>query len=544
MGSSFNKKYNRLNKARYNSMTRPGMGPTRIRDPSVKIAQDWLPLDSFDLQQLKELSANVPTEVHDLRWTGSLEAYDEEFDRITSKKPKTLRRFDNIDSLFVKTSDDPVIEELATEDAGNVFGTDAVIAHIMACTRSALPWDIVATYVAGSIFLDVRDEFEFELHTVNETSNNAPPEGDADAINGHEQLSFEATACHHNFTQQVRALRLHSPAHSQHHILVLPTGCDEETGQQRYNNVIAAALCQHASRWGHFGSNAAPKLLGLCCTKGLTHILLSRVQVLCKSNGKAGEAPLKGEPKTAENPLWDPAEAEEGHEPASLAFRYRSFKLGPGTTVVARTVVHAVSRRNKVTLLPKEAAALGVTERPAYLSCFTLLEYDPKASNTTPWTQIIESQRGNVIATEIKNNAFKLGKAAASAMLAGADFIKLGFLSRPTKSDPDTHAILGISSVPPSQFAQQLGMSTSNAWGILKWFVELVRKHAKNLQEDTPDEEYTAKFVLLRDPNKGAVHLYNVPPETFEGGAEDGAGSDEEGGEGAGWAQDEGAEEA
>ena len=42
-------------------------------------------------------------------------------------------------------------------------------------------------------------------------------------------------------------------------------------------------------------------------------------------------------------------------------------------------------------------------------------------------------------------------------------------------------------------------------WGILRWLVELVRKHAKNLQEDTPDEEYCAKFVLLRDPNVAKV---------------------------------------
>jgi translation initiation factor 3 subunit D len=203
IGSSFNKKYNKLNKARYNSMNRPGMGSIRIRDPSVKIDADWLQLDSFDIQTLKELSTTAPTETQDLRWTGNLEAYDEEYDRINSRKPKALRRFDNIDSLFVKTSDDPVIEELATEDKGNVFGTDAVLAHLMACTRSAMPWDIVATYVAGSIFLDVRDEFEFELHSVNETSNSAPTEGDPDAINGHMQLSLEATACHHNFTQQV-----------------------------------------------------------------------------------------------------------------------------------------------------------------------------------------------------------------------------------------------------------------------------------------------------------------------------------------------------
>jgi translation initiation factor 3 subunit D len=208
---------------------------------------------------------------------------------------------------------------------------------------------------------------------------------------------------------------------------------------------------------------------------------------------------------------------------------------------VARTVVHAVSRKGKIALTPKEQAAAGggITERPAYLSLLSLLEYDPKVAGTTPWSQIIESQRGNVIATEIKNNAFKLGKTAACAMLAGADLVKLGFVSRVTRSDPDSHVLLGLSSVPPSQLASQLGMSPANAWGVLRWFIDLVRKHAKNLQEDTPEEDYVAKFVLLRDPNKPSLHFYSVAPEFGEGGEGEGAGAGEgEGeGEGAGWAR-------
>ncbi len=204
IGSSFNKKYNKLTKARYNSLQRSPFGPMRIREPSVKIDADWLLLESFELGQLKELQANGPTETNDLRWTGSLEAYDEDFDRATSRKPKALRKFDNLDSVFVKTSDDPILEELAGAEAGNVFGTDAVLAHLMACTRSVTPWDIVATYAGGTVFLDVRDAFEFELHSVNETSKEPPAEGEP-AINGRVALTLEATACHHNFTQQVRA---------------------------------------------------------------------------------------------------------------------------------------------------------------------------------------------------------------------------------------------------------------------------------------------------------------------------------------------------
>ncbi len=42
------------------------------------------------------------------------------------------------------------------------------------------------------------------------------------------------------------------------------------------------------------------------------------------------------------------------------------------------------------------------------------------------WKQKLESQRGAVLAIELKNNANKLAKWTASALLAGADYIQLG----------------------------------------------------------------------------------------------------------------------
>ena len=36
------------------------------------------------------------------------------------------------------------------------------------------------------------------------------------------------------------------------------------------------------------------------------------------------------------------------------------------------------------------------------------------------------------------------------------------------------------------------------------------------MQEDTPDDEYMAKFLLLRDGNKPSLMLYSVPLDAFE----------------------------
>ena len=178
----------------------------RRREPSVKVAADWMPLEVVPLAELSKLSTPAPTPV-DLQWAGSLSSFDDEIDRISSKVPRKLKGTDASDFFFVSAKDDPVLQEAAQNDVGDVFVTDTVLSHLMAASRTVTPWDIVITYLPGGIiFLDSRDALEFELHTVNETAH-VPPVEDPEDINGQSQLSIEATTIHQNVTQQVRVER-------------------------------------------------------------------------------------------------------------------------------------------------------------------------------------------------------------------------------------------------------------------------------------------------------------------------------------------------
>lgn len=102
------------------------------------------------------------------------------------------------------------------------------------------------------------------------------------------------------------------------------------------------------------------------------------------------------------------------------------------------------------------------------------------------------------------------------SLLSGADSMKLAFVSRAARADPDNHVIVGTVSYAPPTFAAQQGLSDKNMWGILKWFVGLVRTHAVNLQEGAPDDEYVAKFVLAREPNAPKLSFYSVPADAFD----------------------------
>jgi hypothetical protein len=95
---------------------------------------------------------------------------------------------------------------LLQADAGNVFATDSILAHLMAAPRTVLPWDIVATYLPGGVvFLDVRDPVKFEMATVNENAHVQPPESSPAGgdINGAAALSIEASVINQSIAQAV-----------------------------------------------------------------------------------------------------------------------------------------------------------------------------------------------------------------------------------------------------------------------------------------------------------------------------------------------------
>lgn len=180
--------------------------------------------------------------------------------------------------------------------------------------------------------------------------------------------------------------------------------------------------------------------------------------------------------------------ANEGEEVASVAYRYRRWKLDDDMYLVARCEVQSV---------------VEVSNQRSFLTLNALNEFDPKYSGVD-WRQKLETQRGAVLATELKNNANKLAKWTAQALLASADMMKLGYVSRVHPRDHFNHVILGVAGYKPRDFASQINLNTSNMWGIVKSIVDLCMK----LNE--------GKYVLVKDPSKPQVRIYEVPGDAFE----------------------------
>jgi len=174
---------------------------------------------------------------------------------------------------------------------------------------------------------------------------------------------------------------------------------------------------------------------------------------------------------------------------AGCAYRYREFDLGNKIKLFARTEVDAV------------VVSRGQEQ---YATSFALNEWDSKLSGTPEWRQKIDTQRGGVLANELKNNANKLAKWTAQSLIAGVEQMKVGYVSRNSRNDAYSHVILGTHTYKPPEFAQQIALSVNNMWGIVKMLSEFFM------------EQPEGKYVLMKDPNNPFVRIYGLPEDSSE----------------------------
>jgi len=199
-----------------------------------------------------------------------------------------------------------------------------------------------------------------------------------------------------------------------------------------------------------------------------------------------------------ENPFYNAA--EESAPPASKAYKYRRFDLSTSDEdpmyLVVRAELDAVQRN-------------AISGEDQFVAVHALNEFDSKAQGSggaLDWRSKLVSQRGAVVATEMKNNSCKLARWTVQSILAKADVMKLGFVSRVNPKSNDKHVILGVVGWKPKDFAAQMNLSLSNGWGIVRTIADMVLKQSVD----------DGKFILVKDPNKNILRLYEVPAGSLD----------------------------
>ena len=208
------------------------------------------------------------------------------------------------------------------------------------------------------------------------------------------------------------------------------------------------------------------------------------------------------------NPFEDSDDEEEEEEDpesfaASGAYRYRKFVLpgDPKQTGPGKEDIRMVVRTEVNAFMKPEALPSGkVKDEPKkYVAIHALNEYNPQP--TTSWRQHLDSQRGATLATQLKNNAFKLARWTAEAILSGSDYFKLAFVTRTQSKDSWNHQVLGVQTYSTDAFAAQIGMTKNNMWGIIRSICDIVQSFDDG------------KYLVLKDPTKTVMRLYSVPWE-------------------------------
>lgn len=192
---------------------------------------------------------------------------------------------------------------------------------------------------------------------------------------------------------------------------------------------------------------------------------------------------------------------EDSKNLGSIGYRYRRFNLGNDINLICRCQHDAVSEN-------KNSAT------PQFLTIRALNEYDSKVSGGIDWRSKLESQRGAVLGSEIKNNSYKLAMWTVSSILAGSDYLKLGYVSRESPKNNNSHVILGTQQYKPSDFAAQINLHMDNAWGLLRAIIDICMAQPTGL------------YVIMKHPNKTVMMIYSVPVDSFD--SEEEEDSDEE----------------
>ncbi|KAL8269853.1 hypothetical protein Esti_006223 [Eimeria stiedai] len=173
--------------------------------------------------------------------------------------------------------------------------------------------------------------------------------------------------------------------------------------------------------------------------------------------------------------------------------------LEPLFAYIRRAEVYAKSSVPRADLREARDGDSFTVDGGGYIYICALNEIEPKGQKS--WRSLLETQRGALLATEVRNNACKLRKFVTSAMIAGCDELRLGFVARKTPNDNEQHLILTVHNYQTRDLGRQIGLRPENAWGIARSIVDLL--------DDKPD----GRYVLLKDPTKPVMRLYSRPED-------------------------------
>ncbi|CAO1627949.1 unnamed protein product [Jaminaea pallidilutea] len=416
--------------------------PQRTRDPSVTVGPDWEQLEEIDFVRLAKLRLDVGEPV-DVASYGTLHEYDRGYDRIGSVRfEKPLQPLDRL-RYNPTTSDDPILAEIAAQEPEQTAADEG----------SARPARLFITdSILALLMCASRTVYPWDvLISVNERGDVFFDKRDGGAFD---------------------------------YVTVNENAADPPMEPEDKSTTPGQAAEKGGAAASSINSPANLSLEATYINQNFAFQVVNPSKAMDLPNGA--------------NPFHDAASSTADDQLASSGYRYRKFDLSSSDADPVQMYVR--------TELDAFVAPSTKSGTPQYITIRTLNEWDSRAQGAggaPDWRSKLDAQRGAVVANEMKNNAAKLARWAVQSLLAGADNMKMGYISRATPRDASRHSILGTQWYKPSDFASQINVNVSNGWGVVRTIADLARKSS--------EEGQRAKYVLAKDPNKGTIRFYRVP---------------------------------
>ena len=101
-------------------------------------------------------------------------------------------------------------------------------------------------------------------------------------------------------------------------------------------------------------------------------------------------------------------------------------------------------------------------------------------------------------------------------MISGASYVKFGYVTRKDPNTPNQHLLLGVQQFRPSDLIAQINLNIDNCWGVLRGIIDICFKQKQG------------KYLIMKDPNKPVIRIYDCPSDAFEKEDESDEDSDED----------------
>ncbi|KAA6376580.1 MAG: putative translation initiation factor eIF-3 subunit D [Streblomastix strix] len=532
----------------------------RAKESIIEIKNEWKFLDMWNFQPLSKKIGKIPlrSEFTLLAQLGKLGQYKEECERIGPQNPLTLNTIIVQRQIQSTTSEDPFLVQLASlqDPPGNVFATDEILSAIMGCTRAFYPWQLFFTLRKtkgannnGVIFIDKPHASQLNLPTVNENSNDPPTR--ESLKDGVYQLAEEAGQAEARFISDAisadkELIELKKP-------YITAAFIEDEMKIQEDSNRIDL---------GKEIQNIKEKELNI-----KEQINKSDKKIKIEPNQKTVELfPKSPQDTLGLPPICYRYFSVQINSRVTIVYRaqidtliLRQPAVNDGYSEGEKQIRHSSNSENS-----NNNGAL-----PLYIRLHTLNEVEIHASSQAssqqfqtnpwqapvvqqylgPWRTLLGKKAGILLSQEAKNNAFKLSRWIIEAHIGLCDQIKIGFVTKTQPLQPQfilpqsqqflykdekniqaqrRHALLTTRSFGVGELSAIVNVDLGASWEILRtildYAIQIFSTHKtssssskdQNTKEDLDEEEHEdIQLLLLKDPQKAAIRLFEVPSWTY-----------------------------